>query len=90
MAEEEAKIGIYLCKCGGNIGDVVDVEGIQKKVKEWENVAVARHDQYLCSKPSQDLMAGDIRRHGLNRVVVASCTPRMHLLTFQNVLRNLL
>jgi heterodisulfide reductase subunit A len=84
---EDAKVGVYLCECGGNIGDVVDVEEIWKHVREWDNVAVARKDSYLCSKPAQDTILADIERYGLDRVVVASCTPRMHLLTFQGVLK---
>ena len=84
---EEARIGVYLCQCGGNIGDVVDIEGVRDSVGEWDNVVVARHDDYLCSKPAQDMILEDIERHGLNRVVVASCTPRMHLPTFQSVLK---
>jgi len=88
MAEDEgAKVGVYLCECGGNIGDVVDVEEIRKHVREWDQVAVARKDSYLCSKPAQDTILADIERHGLDRVVVASCTPRMHLPTFQDVLK---
>jgi len=83
----EAKIGVYLCECGGNIGDVVDIEEVRKKAKDWEGVAVARKDNYLCSKPAQDTICQDIERHGLDRVVVASCTPRMHLPTFQDVLQ---
>ncbi|MBC8224270.1 radical SAM protein, partial [Candidatus Bathyarchaeota archaeon] len=83
----DAKVGVYLCECGGNIGDVVDVEEIRKKVRGWDHVAVARKDSYLCSKPAQDTILADIERHGLDRVVVASCTPRMHLPTFQDVLK---
>jgi len=83
----DAKVGVYLCECGGNIGDVVDVEEIRKKVRGWDHVAVARKDSYLCSKPAQDTILADIERHGLDRVVVASCTPRMHLPTFQGVLK---
>ncbi len=82
----EARIGVYVCECGGNIGDVVDVEAVRRSVKDWPGVVVARRDSYLCSKPSQDTIQEDILRHGLNRVVVASCTPRMHLQTFQGVL----
>ncbi|MFB0557596.1 MAG: 4Fe-4S binding protein [Candidatus Bathyarchaeia archaeon] len=89
MAEdaEEARIGIFLCECGGNIGDVVDVEAVRNSVREWDNVVVSRKDSYLCSKPAQDTIYEDIRGHKLNRVIVAACTPRMHLLTFQEVLK---
>ena len=43
---EEARIGVYLCQCGGNIGDVVDIEGVRDSAGEWDNVIVARHDDY--------------------------------------------
>ncbi len=89
MAEdaEEARVGIFLCECGGNIGDVVDVEAVRRSVREWDQVIVSMKDSYLCSKPAQDTIYDDILRHDLNRVVVASCTPRMHLPTFQSVLK---
>jgi heterodisulfide reductase subunit A len=83
---EGSRIGIYLCKCGGNIGDVVDIESVCETVKSWDKVVVARHDEFLCSNPAQDIMYEDIRRRKLDRVIVASCTPRMHLPTFQGVL----
>jgi heterodisulfide reductase subunit A len=84
---DERRIGIYVCECGGNIGDVVDVEAVRKEAEAWDGVSVARKESYLCSKPAQDKILGDIERHGLDRVVVASCTPRMHLPTFQDVLK---
>ena len=84
---DERRIGIYVCECGGNIGDVVDVEAVRKEAEAWDGVSVARKESYLCSKPSQDKILGDIERHGLDRVLVASCTPRMHLPTFQDVLK---
>jgi heterodisulfide reductase subunit A len=85
---EDVRIGIFLCECGGNIGDVVDVEALCNSVARWQGVIVARRDNYLCSKPAQDMILEDIRRHKLNRIIVAACTPRMHLSTFQDVLRH--
>ncbi len=82
----EARIGIFVCECGGNIGDVVDVEAVCDTITSWENVAVVKNDSYLCSKPAQDMILNEIEWQGLDRVVVASCTPRMHLKTFQSVL----
>lgn len=83
----EPRVGIYICRCGGNISDVVDTEAVREAVAKWPHVVAAKVDTYLCSKPAQDMIAEDIRRHGLNRVVIASCTPRMHLATFQSVLK---
>ena len=75
----EARVGVYLCECGGNIGDVVDIEEIRKHVREWDHVAIARKDNYLCSKPAQDTIISDIEKYGLDRVVwAARATPKQH------------
>ncbi|MEM3356630.1 MAG: hydrogenase iron-sulfur subunit [Candidatus Bathyarchaeia archaeon] len=84
--EKKAKIGVFVCECGGNIGDVVNVKAVVDAVKNWEGVVVAKYHKYLCSKPAQEMILEDIKKNGLDRVVVASCTPRMHLPTFQSVL----
>jgi heterodisulfide reductase subunit A len=80
------KIGIFVCECGGNIGEVVDVKAVVEVAKTWPNVTVAKFHKYLCSKPAQEMIVDAVKKEGLDRVVVASCTPRMHLATFQNVL----
>jgi len=84
--QKTPKIGIFICECGGNIGDVVDVEAVLEAVKNWDGVLVTKYNKYLCSKPAQEIIVNDIKKKGLDRVVVASCTPRMHLPTFQSVL----
>jgi len=86
MSKETPRIGIYICECGGNIGDVVDVKAVLDVVKNWEGVADAKYQKYLCSKPSQEIIVEAIKKKNLDRVVIASCTPRMHLLTFQSAL----
>jgi heterodisulfide reductase subunit A len=89
MAQTEKKtprIGIFVCECGGNIGDVVDVKSVVETVKGWEGVANAKYHTYLCSKPAQEMIVDAVKKDNLDRVVVASCTPRMHLATFQSVL----
>jgi heterodisulfide reductase subunit A len=86
MEKKQQKVGIFVCECGGNIGDVVDVKAVVEAVKTWEGVAVAKYHKYLCSKPAQEMIVEAIKKQGLDRVVVASCTPRMHLATFQSVL----
>jgi heterodisulfide reductase subunit A len=86
MEKKTPKIGIFVCECGGNIGDVVDVKSVVETVKSWEGVATAKYHKYLCSKPAQEMIADAIKKENLDRVVVASCTPRMHLATFQSVL----
>ncbi len=86
MEQKSPKIGIFICECGGNIGDVVDVKAVVDAAKNWEGVAVAKYHKYLCSKPAQEMIVEAVKKENLNRVVVASCTPRMHLATFQSVL----
>jgi len=71
----EPKIGVYVCHCGTNIAGTVDVEAVAEFAATLPNVAVARHYMYMCSDPGQDLIRQDIKEMGLNRVVVASCSP---------------
>jgi len=85
MSEEEPKIGVYVCHCGVNIAGVVDVEDVAKYVEKLPNVAIAKHYVYMCSAPAQAMIKKDIKEHELNRVVVASCSPRMHESTFRRV-----
>lgn len=86
MEKKQPKIGIFVCECGGNIGDVIDVKAVVDAIKNWEGVAIAKYHKYLCSKPAQEMILEAVEKNNLDRVVVASCTPRMHLATFQNVL----
>jgi heterodisulfide reductase subunit A len=86
MEKKSPKIGVFVCECGGNIGEVVDVKAVVDAVKTWEGVAVSKYHKYLCSKPAQEMILDAVKKEDLDRVVVASCTPRMHLATFQSVL----
>jgi heterodisulfide reductase subunit A len=80
------KIGVYICECGVNISATVDVEKVVEQVKTLPNVAVSRFYKYMCSDPGQDLIKTDIKELILDRVIVASCSPRMHEPTFRAVL----
>jgi len=80
---EDIRIGVYICHCGLNIAGTVNVEEVAEYAGTLPNVVVARHYRYMCSDPGQDLIKTDIKKLGLNRVVVASCSPRMHELTFR-------
>jgi len=80
---EEIKTGVYICHCGLNIAGTVDVEEVAKYAGTLPNVVVARDYRYMCSDPGQALIKDDIKNLGLNRVVVASCSPRMHEPTFR-------
>jgi len=84
----ELKIGVYVCWCGSNIANMVDVEAVAKEVEKMPDVAVARDYKYMCSDPGQDQITKDINEYKLNRIVVAACSPRIHELTFQKVLEN--
>jgi heterodisulfide reductase subunit A len=84
MISEEPRIGVYICECGINIGSVVDVPEVVRFAQGLPNVVVARQHRYTCSEAGQELIKSDIRDKGLTRVVVASCSPRMHETTFQN------
>ena len=77
------RIGFYICHCGVNIAGKVDVEEVAKFAQGLENVEVARDYKFMCSDPGQERIEKDIRESGLNRVVVASCSPRLHEKTFQ-------
>ncbi len=85
MSNDEPRIGVYICECGINIGSKVDVEGVVRFAQGLPSVVVARPHRYTCSEAGQELIKQDIRESGLNRVVVASCSPRMHETTFQAV-----
>ncbi len=81
--EQEPRVGVYVCHCGVNIAATVDVEAVAEAAADLPGVVVARDYAYMCSDPGQALIKQDIREHGLNRVVVASCSPRMHEPTFR-------
>jgi heterodisulfide reductase subunit A len=80
---EEVKIGVYVCHCGLNIAGTVDSEGVTKYAGTLPNVVISRDYRYMCSDPGQDLIKNDIKELGINRVVVASCSPRLHEPTFR-------
>jgi heterodisulfide reductase subunit A len=79
----EPKIGVYVCHCGANIAGTVDVEQVTEFAKGLPSVAIARDYKFVCSDPGQELIKNDITELGLNRVVVASCSPRLHEPTFR-------
>jgi len=81
----DCKIGVYICHCGSNIAGIVDVAKVAEFARGLPHVAVARDYKYMCSDPGQNLIKEDIKTLGLNRVVVASCSPRMHEPTFRRV-----
>ncbi|NQE06007.1 CoB--CoM heterodisulfide reductase iron-sulfur subunit A [ANME-1 cluster archaeon GoMg1] len=77
------KIGVYVCHCGTNIAATVDVKEVTEFAKNQPDVTIARDYVYMCSDPGQELIKKDISDANLDRVVVASCSPRMHEVTFR-------
>jgi len=85
---EETRIGVYICHCGVNIAASVDVEEVAKYAEKLPNVVVAKHYVYMCSAPGQSMIKNDVKEHKLNRVIVASCSPKMHEPTFRSVVED--
>jgi heterodisulfide reductase subunit A2 len=81
------RIGVYVCHCGGNISDYVDVERVVAEVEREPNVEVARHTMFTCSDATQSEIIADIEGQQLDGLVVASCSPKLHTLTFQAAAR---
>ncbi len=85
---DETRIGVFICHCGGNISDTIDVERVREVIGSLEQVKVADTFEYLCSNPGQGMIKKAIKDQKLNRVVVASCSPRMHLDTFRQAVES--
>ena len=81
----EPRIGVYVCHCGSNIAGTVAVEQVTQFASSLDSVVVARDYRFMCSDPGQNLIKQDIQELGLNRIVVAACSPTMHELTFRRV-----
>jgi heterodisulfide reductase subunit A len=81
--EEEVRIGVYVCHCGLNIAGSVNCEEVAKYASTLPHVVLAKDNRYTCSDQGQELIKKDIKEHKLNRVVVASCSPRLHEPTFR-------
>jgi heterodisulfide reductase subunit A-like polyferredoxin len=86
--EKEPRIGVFVCHCGHNIAGTVDVESVAKMASELPGVAYATDHMFMCSDAGQQLIKDMIKEHDLNRVVVASCSPRMHEPTFRKVVED--
>src|SRR5271157_4211218 len=91
LADGQERIGVYVCHCGTNIAGVVDVV----QVAEWaaaklkhRGLIIAREYKFMCSSLGQELIEKDIKELGLNRVVVAACSPHLHEKTFRNACAN--
>jgi heterodisulfide reductase subunit A len=87
VVSKEPRIGVFVCHCGVNIGGVVDVPNSAEYAKSLPNVVYAEHNLYTCSQDTQERIKEKIKEHDLNRVVVASCTPRTHEPLFRRTIR---
>ena len=85
--EEDPRIGVYICRCGGNISDYLNTDRMAQAVASLPGVAVASVDTFFCSDPGQNRIEQDVRQGKVNRVVVASCSPFLHELTFQSAVK---
>ena len=79
------KLGVYICHCGGNISDYVDVEKVRQAIESEDCVLLAKTTQCACSDTGQKDMTDDIQTNHLDGIVVASCSPKLHQNTFRNV-----
>ncbi len=84
--KKSEKIGVYICYCGGNISDHVDVEKVREAAEKFPGVAVARTNSFMCSDPGQELIIEDLKNGIIDRVVVASCAPSLHESTFRSAI----
>ena len=86
-ADQEPRIGVYICDCGGNISDTVRCEEVANALGKLDNVVVSRHYQFMCSDPGQKLITDDIKEKGVNRVVVGACSIFLHEQTFRRTVQ---
>ncbi len=85
--EEEARIGVFICHCGINIGGVVNVPAVKEYASTLPNVVHVDENLYTCSQDTQEKIKNAVKEHGLNRVIVASCSPRTHEPMFRETIR---
>ena len=86
--EEEVRIGVYVCQCGLNIAQTVNCEKVAEEASEIGDVIVSKSIGYACSEPGQKEIREDILENGLNRIVMASCSPRLHEPTFRQMIQD--
>ena len=87
LTGEPLRIGVYVCHCGLNIAQTVDCDGVAAAAADLADVVVSKGIGYACSEPGQREIRDDIERNKLNRIVVASCSPRLHEPTFRQMLQ---
>ena len=83
MYDQNLRVGVFVCECGGNISNTVDCDEVVACASRLDGVAYADKNRYSCAEPGQAQIRTAVEEHKLNRVVVAACTPRMHEATFR-------
>jgi heterodisulfide reductase subunit A len=84
MSEEILRIGVFVCECGHNIAATVDTEEVARFAEELPDVVAVVQNRYTCADPGQQEIQKAIAEHKLNRVVIASCSPKIHEPTFRH------
>ncbi len=85
MSGGKRKIGVFICHCGGNISDFVNLEQVRAAAELEPDVAVAKTTMFACSDAAQQEMVEAIQKEGLDGIVIASCSPKLHLYTFRSM-----
>jgi len=83
--KERQRIGVYVCHCGGNISDYVNIKEVVDKIKDYPGVVLVKDFMFMCSDAGQKMIEEDIKNEKLDGVVVAACSPKLHEMTFRNV-----
>ena len=84
--EKKERVGVYVCHCGTNIAGTVDCKSVSEYAQGIDGVVVSRDSTYTCSEPGQNQIVEDIKKYNLTKVVVASCSPKMHEKTFRKTI----
>ena len=85
--EKTPKVGVFICRCGGNISDVVNVDDVKLQLGDYDNVVHADVDTFMCSSGGQNKIIEKLEDGTINKVVVASCSPKLHLNTFRKAVK---
>ena len=88
MFEISPRIGVFICKCGRNIAEIIDLEETISEIQKIEDVICVETNTFMCSLPGQNLLQKKIKELSLNRIIIAACSLKVHRLMFQEVLEN--
>ncbi|MBN1133685.1 MAG: hydrogenase iron-sulfur subunit [Methanosarcinaceae archaeon] len=80
------RIGLYICHCGLNIANVINVDILREKTSKLDDVAIVKDIKFMCSDSGQELLINDVKKYNIDRIVIAACSPKLHEQTFKNVL----